>query len=57
MAEKHIDPEVGQAPAYDGGDVEGSGYGSLRRKSKVEEGARNLGDVGALERYGYVERG
>jgi hypothetical protein len=57
MAEKSYDPEVANAPAYDGDGVEGNGYGSLRRKSKVEEGARNLGDVGQLEKYGYVERG
>jgi hypothetical protein len=56
MAEKNFNTAVGQAPTYDG-EHEGNGYGSLRRKSKVEEGARIMGDVGAVEKYGYVERG
>jgi amino acid transporter len=54
MAEKNgnYDSEVGNGtPAYEH-DV----YGE-RKMSKVNEGTTNLGDVGQVERYGYVERG
>jgi hypothetical protein len=56
MEEKHPDT-TGQAPTYDG-EHEGNGYGgNSRRKSAVEEGAVIMGDVGTVEKYGYVERG
>lgn len=49
MAEKTSDSEVGNVPVYDGVEE--------RKKDMLDEGGVILGDVGMVEKYGYVQRG